>query len=940
MKTTPKKERELKTMTTFNLKDKEKSQRVSKQNITTDVPAVLLCDFYKISHRAAFPTNTTRLYATLTPRSDKYLKENSGVVVFGVQAFVLKYLIKYFNENFFWKSLNDVVNEYKAVVSSSLGLSFDEVDVDHIKELHELGYLPIEVKAIAEGTVVPIQTPILTVENTHDSFFWLPNYLETLLSAELWLPCTSATSSFHLRKMLNSFAQKTSDNINAVEFQAHDFSMRGMSSLESAMASGAAHLLSFSGTDCVPAIPYLQKYYGASKDDFIAGSIPATEHSVMCANTPADTERDEYENVKRIITEIYPTGLVSVVADTYDFWKFVTQTLSELKEDIMNRDGKVVIRPDCYDEETQILTNSGWKYFKDLIKEDLVAQVLDDGTYEFVKPLKYVNEHYKGEMIRFNDHHGKVDLLVTPNHRMIIQQTNRKTKETKERVIFAENMKTKGNNQQKMLRSAKAKSFNKELTDIERLRIAFQADGSYTTSGNKIRFSFSKERKMSRLESICYRAGVNFDKYDLSDGRVEYHLNTDSTKFQKDFGWVDIANLDGEWCADFIGELSYWDSTRRSDDRFKFDTTNKEVSDVVELISLSAGYGDLVSVFEDNREERFNTVYNHNILKKNAVGGQSWKKSIEQYDGNIYCVQVPTGRLIVKRGRGTMICGNSGNPADIICGSASAQAIQEGYDYMTIPSLEDCQDIFWDLANSEASRQSGKNRIGDEEYSYEFVCDGKLYSVKAEVDYNRYDKTFYYVESIKVKEPKLLGDVPKLQPAQKGLINVLWEMFGGEINSKGYKVLDSHIGVIYGDSITYQMADEICTRLELLGFDTTNVVLGIGGYTYQYKTRDSLGFAMKATNAVINGVEIPLMKEPKTDSNKKSQRGRVAVYRNENNEIVTVEGVNQEASNITITDEKNQKHSHKNLLQTVFKDGNAPKFTDVYDIRNRIKENL
>lgn len=223
----------------------------------------------------------------------------------------------------------------------------------------------------------------------------------------------------------------------------------------------------------------------------------------------------------------------------------------------------------------------------------------------------------------------------------------------------------------------------------------------------------------------------------------------------------------------------------------------------------------MISVFEDNREEQFNTIYNHNILKENAVGGQSWQKTIEQYDGNIYCVQVPTGRLIVKRGRCTMVCGNSGNPADILCGKSAIQGF-ENHEY--------AKDILKDRAYEEAEECCGEDMTGNDEYSYIYKVENRYYKMTFKPFYNRYDKRFYYVDgfdNIDFEEYDIkLEDI--------GLIEALWNIFGGTITPQGYKVLDGHIGAIYGDSITFERAKEICERLEAKGFASTNVVYGIG----------------------------------------------------------------------------------------------------------------
>ena len=252
-------------------------------------------------------------------------------------------MIQYFNEHFFGRTKDEVTNEYKRVIQYALGVA--EPDATHIGELHDLGYLPIKIKAIKEGALVPIKVPMLTIENTKPEFFWLTNYLETLMSCQLWMPATSATLAFEYRKILEEFARATNGDVSIVPFQGHDFSMRGMSSLEAAKSSGAGHLLSFTGTDTIPAILYLEDHYNADIEKELVGtSIPATEHSVMCAHG-----RDEMASYRYLIKEVYPTGFVSIVSDTWDLWSVLNVVIRGLKEDIMSRDGKVVIRPDSGD---------------------------------------------------------------------------------------------------------------------------------------------------------------------------------------------------------------------------------------------------------------------------------------------------------------------------------------------------------------------------------------------------------------------------------------------------------------------------------------------------------------------------------------------------------------------------------------------------------------
>lgn len=305
-------------------------------------PATLLCDFYKVSHKNQYPKGTELVYSTWTARTSR-LKDVDHVVAFGFQAFVKQYLIGYFNDNFFARSKVEVIAEYKRVLKHTLGV--DDPDAGHIAELHDLGYLPIKIKAVKEGTLVPIKVPMLTIENTKPEFFWLTNYLETLMSCQLWMPATSATLAFEYRQILEEYAKKTNGDLSGVPFQGHDFSMRGMGSLEAAQGSGAGHLLSFTGTDTIPAILYLENYYKANIENELVGtSIPATEHSVMCAHG-----RDEMASYRYLINEVYPTGFVSIVSDTWDLWSVLDIVIRGLKDDIMARDGRVVIRPDSGD---------------------------------------------------------------------------------------------------------------------------------------------------------------------------------------------------------------------------------------------------------------------------------------------------------------------------------------------------------------------------------------------------------------------------------------------------------------------------------------------------------------------------------------------------------------------------------------------------------------
>jgi nicotinamide phosphoribosyltransferase len=306
-------------------------------------------DFYKTGHRIQYPEGTTLVCSNLTPRSDKLSnipadQFDRRIVFFGLQYFVKHFLIDTWNAEFFEMPKAEVVAKYKRRMDTSLGVG--AIPVDHIEALHDLGYLPICIKALPEGSAVPIKVPVLVIYNTHPDFFWLTNYLETILSCYLWKPTTSATVAHHYRILLDRYAKETGADAGFTQFQAHDFSFRGLSGPEDAALSGAAHLTSFVGTDTVPAIDLIEDYYnGDAEKELIGCSVPATEHSVMCMGT----HEAEIDTFRRLITKLYPKGIVSIVSDTWDFWKVITEYASELKDAILAREGKVVFRPDSGD---------------------------------------------------------------------------------------------------------------------------------------------------------------------------------------------------------------------------------------------------------------------------------------------------------------------------------------------------------------------------------------------------------------------------------------------------------------------------------------------------------------------------------------------------------------------------------------------------------------
>lgn len=321
-------------------------------------------DGYKCDHRRQYPSNSQLVFSNLTARGTR-VKGLEKVITFGLQYFMKEYLIADWNQNFFSKDVEEVVRKYKRRLTNYLGPN--QIGDQHIRDLHALGHLPLEVWALPEGSNVDLRVPMFVLWNTDARFYWLTNAIETILSTTIWGPCTSATTAVMYRKIFQKWADKTNPEAAAfVPWQGHDFSFRGHFGSEAATMSGAAHLLAFTGTDTVPAIDFLEDYYNADSDkELVGGSVSATEHSVMCMGGM----EDELETFRRLIEDIYSTGIISIVSDTWDFWHVVDPTdgiLVTLKDKIMARDGKVVIRPDSGDP-VKIVTG----YFEDeIIRED------------------------------------------------------------------------------------------------------------------------------------------------------------------------------------------------------------------------------------------------------------------------------------------------------------------------------------------------------------------------------------------------------------------------------------------------------------------------------------------------------------------------------------------------------------------------------------------
>lgn len=378
------------------------------------ISALLACDSYKLAHRNLYPEGTELVYSNFTPRSDKHLNvpddwKDGNMVVAGVYGMVRE-IVELWDETFFKRDLNSVLDEYREAVAPFCGLAPENVEVEHLEYLHKLGYLPLKIKALDEGLLCPMKVPVLSVRNTDPKCFWLTNFIETMLSAEGWKTSTAATLAYALRRVLTNYAKETGAPLDFVPFQGHDFSMRGMSGTVDAARTGYGHLMSFVGSDTILAAQYAKKVYGAT--GLVACSVPASEHSVA---TMGGVE-GEYDILDRIIFDVHPTGIVSVVSDSYDLFRVLTDYVSSRKDRILARTpnemglAKVVFRPDSGDPvkiltgyKTYVATGDGELAYNDM------DEILSKG-YEVVKVTGFEHDYYEVRIDTDSEGFNYVDL--------------------------------------------------------------------------------------------------------------------------------------------------------------------------------------------------------------------------------------------------------------------------------------------------------------------------------------------------------------------------------------------------------------------------------------------------------------------------------------------------------------------------------------------------
>lgn len=367
---------------------------------------MLLIDFYKAVHAEMLPKNITKSVSYFTPRMSR-VKRWGKVVMFGLQGFIKTYLIDYFNEEFFDKPFEEIIYEYKRIMDASLGK--DTYKIDKIENLHKLGYLPIEIVALPEGTIVPMHVPMFGITNTHKDFAWLPQALESLVSAEMWHPMLAATVGKTYRDIVNYYYDLTCDDSIPKSKALGAFDFRGEECLESAVKAGAGWCLSFLNTATVPTIPYLEKNYfcDCTKEDVAYGS-PSTEHSVMCSNYAIDgdeitllKDKDEIDisYIEELVYDKLITKKQRLTAKAYEGYRCVR----EFQRENMN----------TTDEQISELLSGSSDYWNNensnknpkllTTQRDYMAGILStDITRRFLLPPEIVQAHDEG-MIHFHD---------------------------------------------------------------------------------------------------------------------------------------------------------------------------------------------------------------------------------------------------------------------------------------------------------------------------------------------------------------------------------------------------------------------------------------------------------------------------------------------------------------------------------------------------------
>ena len=308
-----------------------------------NISFMLMADTYKNTNPDAMPEGLTKLTSYITPRKSMF-KNIDKVVFFGLQGFIQEFLIDLVNETFFNRNKEEVLAEYKSYLNTQIGEQ--SYDLSRIAALHDLGYLPIKMKALPEGSVVNMGVPCIELTNTHPDFAWVVQWVECVAQSELFGTCNWATMAHEYRKLANKFYEKTTDDADQAMAMA-DFGFRGLG-VDNGIRASSSWLLSFNKTSTIPAMQYIDKMYNAecAKNHIGIGAV-SLEHATVCSNLAVC--KTEENLLRRLLTTVYKDTSFSYVSDSFDYWSLVNDTLPKLKKEIMEHNGKFLVRPDSGD---------------------------------------------------------------------------------------------------------------------------------------------------------------------------------------------------------------------------------------------------------------------------------------------------------------------------------------------------------------------------------------------------------------------------------------------------------------------------------------------------------------------------------------------------------------------------------------------------------------
>jgi nicotinamide phosphoribosyltransferase len=290
---------------------------------------ILNTDSYKVSMFKQYPAGTTGVYSYIESRGGRY----DRTVFFGLQAFIKEYLLDPITQ-----ADIDIADE----ILTAHGEPFNRAGWQYILDTHK-GFLPVVIRAVPEGTIVPVKNVLATIENTDPECFWLTTWLETALLRAVWYGTTVATQSYTIKQVILDYLERTGDP-TTIDFKLHDFGARGVSSMESAGIGGAAHLVNFLGTDTITGVLFAREYYNAGVAGF---SIPAMEHSTV-TSWGREGEVDAYRNMLNQYAK--PGAVLAVVSDSYDIYNAAEKLWGEeLRQQVIDSGATVVIRPDSGD---------------------------------------------------------------------------------------------------------------------------------------------------------------------------------------------------------------------------------------------------------------------------------------------------------------------------------------------------------------------------------------------------------------------------------------------------------------------------------------------------------------------------------------------------------------------------------------------------------------